>query len=106
MSGISRPPDSVITSGQSIVWSFNSSPTFIGAGRATVTFIAASSNGAGYCNSAGVTIGGALGIVAGNNLACIAWPIYEIETHIAGLTIRARVRMENGRPVILLWEIR
>ncbi len=106
VSGITRPPDSVITNGQNIAWTYTAPYPSIGGGRATVTFIAASSNGAGYCNSAGVTIGGAIGIVAGNNLACIAWPIYEIETHIAGLTIRARVRMENGRPVILLWEIR
>ena len=35
-----------------------------------------------------------------------AWPVYEIVARAGSQTIRVRVRMENGRPVILLWEIR
>jgi uncharacterized repeat protein (TIGR01451 family) len=105
-SGITRGPDSVITSGRNIAWTYNSPYPTVGAGSATLTFIASSSDGAGCCNSAGVMVGGAIGTVAGNDLACIAWPEYVIETQVGGLTIRARVRMEHGRPVILSWQIK
>jgi uncharacterized repeat protein (TIGR01451 family) len=106
LSGITRVPDSVIASGQNVAWTYTLPYPIVGVGNATLTFIATSSNGVGYCNNAGVTIGGAIGIVARDNLACIAWPEYVVETHAGGLTIRARVRMINGQPVILSWEIR
>jgi uncharacterized repeat protein (TIGR01451 family) len=98
---------SISTSGQAITWTYTSA-YIPGGNTATLTFQARASGSftlAQYCNNAGATVPG-LGVISIGDSACVGWPIYEIETHVAGLTIRARVRMENGRPVILLWEIR
>ena len=35
-----------------------------------------------------------------------AWPVYEIIAQAGSQTIRVRVRMVHGWPVILSWEIR
>ncbi len=104
-----RFPDSTTVNGRNIRWEYSRPPPQLRAGQsATLTFLAVSSNGAGtYCNSAGVTVGGGIGVVARDNLACvqIGWPEYVIVARAGPLRIRARVRLVNGQPVILSWEI-
>jgi len=107
-SGI-RYPDSIGVSGQDITWSYNPPRPAIPAGSsATLTFVATSTVAGGtYCNRAGVTIQGAIGVVARDNLACVVTgQEYEIVARAGAVTIRVRVRIEGGRPVILSWEIR
>ncbi len=103
-----RYPDAIGVSGQDITWSYNPPRPAIPAGSsATLTFVATSTVAAGtYCNSAGVTIRGAIGVVARDTLACVtvAGPVYEIIAQAGMVTIRVRVRLEGSRPVILSWE--
>jgi len=107
-SGI-RFPDAIFTNGQDILWLYNPPrPRLNAGGSATLTFLAVSSNGGGtYCNSAGVAIQGAIGVVARDDLACvqIAWPEYVITSRAGPRLIRVRVRLVNGLPIILSWEI-
>ncbi|HEY77387.1 MAG TPA: DUF11 domain-containing protein [Thermoflexia bacterium] len=107
-SGI-RYPDAILTNAQDIFWIYNPPyPRLTAGGTATLTFLAVSNNGAGtYCNSAGVAVGGGVGVVVRDNLACvqIGWPEYLITARVGPLRIQARVRLVSGRPVILSWEI-
>ncbi|MDY7079504.1 MAG: Calx-beta domain-containing protein [Chloroflexota bacterium] len=107
-SGMSNPGDPNVN-GQELTWSYSSPYPRIDSGNhATLTFMVTSSNDSGtYCNSAGVTIRGVIGIIAKDNMACvnITWPIYQIESRVGGMTIVVRVRIEPGGPVILSWEI-
>ncbi|MFQ6100203.1 MAG: hypothetical protein ACE5OS_03060 [Anaerolineae bacterium] len=107
-SGIPNP-DSTEVSRQDITWSYDPTYPSISAGSSvSLTFAVTSTNEAGlYCNRAGVTIGGDIGVVARDNLACvtIAEPVYEIETRAGDVTLLVRVRLDNGKPVILSWEI-
>jgi uncharacterized repeat protein (TIGR01451 family) len=101
-------PDTISVSGQDITWSYRAPrPAIPARNSATLTFVATSTtDGGAYCNSAGVTIQGSIGVVARDNLACVtvAWPMYEIVTRAGPLAIQVRVRMVNGQPVILSWE--
>jgi uncharacterized repeat protein (TIGR01451 family) len=103
-----RYPDAIGVSGQDITWSYSPPRPAIPAGSsATLTFVATSTTDGGvYCNGAGVMIQGSIGIIARANLACVtvAWPVYEIVAQAGSQTIRVRVRMVSGRPVILSWE--
>ncbi len=107
-SGI-RFPDSIVSAGSSVTWSYNTPYPRISAGAfATLTFVATSSNSVGsYCNTVAVTCGGSIGTVTQSNLACVTirWPTFDIEAEVLGLRIIVRVRIENGQPVILSWEI-
>ncbi len=104
-----RNPDSIVTGTQTTTWSYNSPYPRLDAGdSATLTFLATSNNNSGvYCNNAGVTIGGSIGTITRDNLACvdITWPVYEIVSRVGNTTIRVRVRMEPTGPVVISWEI-
>ncbi len=103
----SKLPNSVITNTRSITWSYSVPLPSISSGDIfTLTFIATSNTGGGtFCNSAGVTIWKDT-VFAEADLACVtvAWPVYEITAQAGSQTIRARVRMVNGQPVILSWD--
>ncbi|MEA3397763.1 MAG: Calx-beta domain-containing protein [Chloroflexota bacterium] len=103
----SELPDSVVTSTQSITWSYSAPLPSISSGDIfTLTFMATSNTGGGeFCNSAGVTIWKDT-VFAETDLACVivAWPVYEITAQASSQTIRVRVRMVNGQPVIISWE--
>ena len=107
-SGI-RYPDTISVNGQTVTWSYSPPrPAIAGGSYATLTFQARSSNGGGtYCNSVGVTVSGSIGTVARDGLACvhISWPEYVITAQAGPRRIRARVRLVDGAPVILSWEI-
>lgn len=104
-----RYPDYISVNGQTVTWSYYPPPPSIGGGDyATLTFLAVSSNDGGtYCNRAGVTIRGSIGVVARDNLACvqIAWPEYVVTAQAGSRLIRAHLRLVNGLPVIVSWEI-
>ncbi len=101
---VSRFPDAIHVSGQTLTWSYSSPRPSIPAGStATLTFVA-TSGATSACNSAGVTIQGSIGLVARSNLACLDWPEYWISAQTGPQTILVRVRLVNGLPVILSWE--
>jgi uncharacterized repeat protein (TIGR01451 family) len=96
-------PNTILVSGQSITWSYITPPLIPPNSTATLTFVA--TTGANpACNYAGVTIQGSIGIVARGGLACLGWPEYLITAQAGSQTIRVRVRLVNGLPVILSWE--
>lgn len=60
-----------------------------------------------YCNAIGYTpTSGSPVTRAGLACVTIAWPEYEIVSRVGALRIVTRVRLVNGNPIILSWEIR
>ena len=110
-----RSPDSItttgtVTAGETIIWSYDTPyPTLSAGGSLALTFAVTSTHELGeypYCNDAGVFVGGDVGWVIERDLACLGHLEYLIESHVEGVTIVARVRIIDGEPVILSWEIK
>ncbi|HEC36203.1 MAG TPA: isopeptide-forming domain-containing fimbrial protein, partial [Anaerolineae bacterium] len=88
--------------GQTLSWNFGSPQNV----PATLRFVAtASSNPGIYYNDAGVTlVAGQVFTTGPTAPVTVGWPVFEIVASAGGQTIRVRVRMVNGLPVILSWE--
>ncbi len=110
-----RAPDAVtttgtLTAGQTVLWTYNTPYPTLGADSAVaLTFAVTSTHELGeypYCNDASVLIGGDVGRIVEPDLACLGHLEYLIESQVEGVTIVARVRIIEGKPVILSWEIK
>jgi hypothetical protein len=110
-----RSPDSItttgtLTTGQTVIWMYDTPYPTLSAGTSlALTFAVTSTHKLGeypYCNDAGVFVGGDVGWVIERDLACLGHLEYLIESHVEGVTIVARVRIIDGEPVILSWEIK
>jgi len=110
VTGLPWPPDSPPGQvGRTVTWDYSTTRPQLArnGGTATITFVAQVGTILGEaCNSAGVQLQQGGRVYARDNLACItvAWPVYEIVAQAGPVTIRVRVRLDSGRPVILSWE--
>ncbi|MEA3309025.1 MAG: hypothetical protein U9Q70_05885 [Chloroflexota bacterium] len=103
--------DSTPTSGETglLTWTYagNNNCSLNSGATATLSFTATvASTPNRYCNTAGYMLKNKP-LIERSDLACVtvAWPEYEIISQIGSLTIIATVRIINGQPTILSWEI-